>query len=228
MAKILLIEDDQDLAELYQSVLRHANYSVDWAYHGHHALDFLESNKYDLIITDLMMPEGDGYGLIDDIRGMGLDLPILIITAKAGLEDKRQGFLKGADDYMVKPIDVDEMVLRVEALLRRYKIVNQASLQIGDFRLDEAQLKIFYQDQTIELALKEFQLLFKLLSYPNQIFTRRQLMDDIWGLDSDSDERTVDVHIKRIRDHLKELPNFTDFQIITVRGLGYKAEVQHV
>ena len=173
-----------------------------------------------MIITDVMMPEMDGYEFSGLLREAGDETPILMITAKDTFEDKKKGFRIGIDDYMVKPIDVNEMVLRVEALLRRAKILHENELRMGNTTLYQETLQIEENDNRMELPQKEFQLLYKLLAYPNKIFTRQQLMDEIWGYDSDSDERTVDVHIKRLRDKLHKN---IDFQIVTVRGLGYKA-----
>ena len=165
----------------------------------------------------------DGYTLTDTLRKSNYNLPILMITAKETLEDKKRGFLVGTDDYMVKPIDMDEMLLRVAALLRRSRIMNEHKLTIGEVVLEYDTLTIYNKEETIVLPKKEFYLLFKLLSYPRKIFTRQQLMDEIWGLEAETDERTVDVHIKRLRE---KLSSFAEFEIVTVRGLGYKAEIR--
>ena len=169
-----------------------------------------------------MMPNIDGFEFASLMRDAGLEVPILMITARDSLEDKKRGFKLGVDDYMVKPIDLDEMVLRVEALLRRAKIAHTKQLNINQTTLDQNSYTVSFLEQQITLPQKEFQLLYKLLSYPDKIFTRQQLMDEIWGLDSDTDERTIDVHIKRLRDRF--IDNL-DFEIVTVRGLGYKAVV---
>ena len=169
-----------------------------------------------------MMPNMDGYELIEELRNAGFTLPVLMVTAKETFEDKKKGFLVGTDDYMVKPIDMDEMLLRVAALLRRANIANEHKLQLGDgVLLDYDSLTVRAHGKLFELPKKEFYLLFKLLSYPKKIFTRQQLMDEIWGMDAEADERTVDVHIKRLREKFENLP---EFKIITIRGLGYKAE----
>ena len=189
---------------------------------GQQALDLLEKIYVDLIITDVMMPNIDGFEFASLMRDAGLEVPILMITARDSLDDKKRGFKLGVDDYMVKPIDLDEMVLRVEALLRRAKIAHTKQLNINKTTLDQNSYTVSFLDQQITLPQKEFQLLYKLLSYPDKIFTRQQLMDEIWGLDSDTDERTIDVHIKRLRDRF--IDNL-DFEIVTVRGLGYKAVV---
>jgi DNA-binding response OmpR family regulator len=222
MITILVVEDNPNIRKLYYSYLARVGYQVIEAVDGLNALNVLEHNKVDLMIVDVMMPRMDGYHLTETLRTSGFDFPILMITAKDRFEDKKTGFTLGSDDYMVKPIDFDEMVLRVEALLRRAKIVNEHVLHIGEVRLDEDHLSISKGELEITLPKKEFQLLFKLLSYPGKIFTRQQLMEEFWGLDVETDERTVDVHIKRLREKMEI---FEAFEIRTVRGLGYKAEV---
>ncbi|MBE6172822.1 MULTISPECIES: response regulator transcription factor [Enterococcus] len=222
MNRILLVEDDERLQQLYQSVLERAGFLVFAVANGTEALKQLESTQVDVIITDIMMPEMDGYELLETLRSSRVETPVLIITAKADFEDKKKGFQLGTDDYMTKPVDVNEMVLRVEALLRRAKINHSHQLNIGQTSLNQETYEVIKQDQAILLPQKEFQLLYKLLSYPNKIFTRQQLMDDIWGLDTNTEERTIDVHIKRLRTRFIEND---DFQIITVRGLGYKAVI---
>ncbi|OJG62105.1 DNA-binding response regulator [Enterococcus mundtii] len=222
MNRILLVEDDERLQQLYQSVLERAGFLVFAVANGTEALKQLESTQVDVIITDIMMPVMDGYELLETLRSSRVETPVLIITAKADFEDKKKGFQLGTDDYMTKPVDVNEMVLRVEALLRRAKINHSHQLNIGQTSLNQETYEVIKQDQAILLPQKEFQLLYKLLSYPNKIFTRQQLMDDIWGLDTNTEERTIDVHIKRLRTRFIEND---DFQIITVRGLGYKAVI---
>jgi two-component system, OmpR family, response regulator len=221
MINILIVEDDKNLRRLMEVFLKQNGYEVFLAQDGEKAIEIFEDKHIDLIVCDIMMPKVNGYQLVKDLRNSNYDLPILMVTAKETIEDKRKGFLVGVDDYMVKPIDLDEMILRVKALLRRAKISNEHKLIIGDVILDNSSLTVTRNNKVIELAKKEFYLLFKLLSYPKQIFTRNQLMEEIWGMDIESDERTVDVHIKRIREKLKD---FNEFKIITVRGLGYKAE----
>ncbi|MFP1649215.1 MULTISPECIES: response regulator transcription factor [Enterococcus] len=222
MNRILLVEDDERLQQLYQSVLERAGFLVFAVANGTEALKRLESTQVDVIITDIMMPVMDGYELLETLRSSRVETPVLIITAKADFEDKKKGFQLGTDDYMTKPVDVNEMVLRVEALLRRAKINHSHQLNIGQTSLNQETYEVIKQDQAILLPQKEFQLLYKLLSYPNKIFTRQQLMDDIWGLDTNTEERTIDVHIKRLRTRFIEND---DFQIMTVRGLGYKAVI---
>ncbi|MDA9460163.1 Two-component response regulator colocalized with HrtAB transporter [Enterococcus mundtii 3F] len=222
MNRILLVEDDERLQQLYQSVLERAGFLVFAVANGTEALKQLESTQVEVIITDIMMPVMDGYELLETLRSSRIETPVLIITAKADFEDKKKGFQLGTDDYMTKPVDVNEMVLRVEALLRRAKINHSHQLNIGQTSLNQETYEVIKQGQAILLPQKEFQLLYKLLSYPNKIFTRQQLMDDIWGLDTNTEERTIDVHIKRLRTRFIEND---DFQIITVRGLGYKAVI---
>lgn len=221
MVNILVVEDDKNLQKLMMTVLKQNGYNVLTAKDGIEALKLLETSNVELIICDIMMPNMDGYELTEILRKSNYNMPILMATAKDTFDDKKKGFLMGTDDYMVKPIDIDEMLLRVTALLRRSRIINENHLTIGEVELDYNNLSITKKGETIILPKKEFYLLFKLLSYPKQTFTRQQLMDDIWGMDSEADERTVDVHIKRLRE---KLTGFEEFEIITVRGLGYKAE----
>ncbi|MEH6908259.1 DNA-binding response regulator [Bacillus sp. AFS006103] len=220
MFKILVVEDNKNLLVLMRSRLEQSGYGVLLAENGQQALRVLESFQVDLIISDIMMPHMDGFELIESLREANLNMPILIVTAKEGFEDKERGFRLGTDDYMVKPIDMNEMILRVAALLRRAQINNERKIVIGEVVLDYNTLTVSGPDFLVELPKKEFLLLFKLLSYPKQIFTREQLMSEIWGMDSDSDERTVDGHIKKLRKKFEERP---EFKIVTIRGLGYKA-----
>lgn len=222
MFHILVAEDDKNLRRLMAAYLEQSGYEVYHAEDGEAALSILVSTHIDLIISDIMMPNMDGYELVEELRNAGFTLPVLMVTAKETFEDKKKGFLVGTDDYMVKPIDMDEMLLRVAALLRRANIANEHKLQLGDgVLLDYDSLTVRAHGKLFELPKKEFYLLFKLLSYPKKIFTRQQLMDEIWGMDAEADERTVDVHIKRLREKFENLP---EFKIITIRGLGYKAE----
>jgi DNA-binding response OmpR family regulator len=222
MFHILVAEDDKNLRRLMAAYLEQSGYEVYHAEDGEAALSILDSTHIDLIISDIMMPNMDGYELVEELRNAGFTLPVLMVTAKETFEDKKKGFLVGTDDYMVKPIDMDEMLLRVAALLRRANIANEHKLQLGDgVLLDYDSLTVRAHGKLFELPKKEFYLLFKLLSYPKKIFTRQQLMDEIWGMDAEADERTVDVHIKRLREKFENLP---EFKIITIRGLGYKAE----
>lgn len=220
MNRILVIEDEPNLIRLYERVLSDHHFEVVTAENGEQGLIKLEAVHVDLVITDIMMPDMDGFLFTQLLRQSGYDLPILMITAKDSFNDKKRGFRLGADDYMVKPINLEEMLLRVEALLRRAKIAHEEELTVGQTTLNRQELTLRRKEEVLLLRNKEFQLLYKLLSYPNKIFTRQQLMDEIWGLDNLSDERTVDVHIKRLREKLQSNP---DFAITTIRGLGYKA-----
>ena len=217
-----MVEDDVNTRKLMQAVLSQNGYEPVPAADGVEALDILDKKHIDLILLDIMMPRMDGYEFTEIIRGnqMLRDIPILMVTARETPADKRKGFLIGTDDYMVKPVDEDEMILRIAALLRRSRIVNEHRLLVGGTLLDYDSFSVSSEGYISELPRKEFLLLYKLLSYPGKIFTRRQLMDEIWDMDSDTDERTVDVHINRLRDRFKGNP---DFDIVTVRGLGYKA-----
>lgn len=222
VVSILVVEDNKNLNILISDRLRIEGYNVFQAEDGEKALSIIENNKIDLLITDIMMPIMNGYKLVDVLRKSDYHIPILMVTAKESFEDKEKGFKVGTDDYMVKPININEMVLRVSALLRRSKIVDKNLLKIGDIVLNSETLTVEIENDIQELPKKEFYLLHKLLSYPKKIFTRQQLLDDIWGIDSYVDERTVDSHIKKLR---KKFNNVNEFKIITIRGLGYKVEV---
>ena len=220
MFRILVAEDDKGTRTLMQDVLTDAGYQPILAENGEQALEALEHKHVDLIIMDIMMPKMDGYELLRELREAKIDIPVLMVTAKQAPDDKKKGFRLGTDDYMTKPVDEEEMLLRIAALLRRAKIAADRRVTAGGTELLFDSLTVKQGDLTTELPQKEFLLLYKLLSYPGKIFTRRQLMDEIWDLDSDSDEHTVNVHINRLRDRFKDN---TDFEIVTVRGLGYKA-----
>ena len=220
MFNIMIVEDDANQRKLMQSVLLQYGYTVTQAGDGQEALDLLDKKHVDLIILDIMMPKMDGFEFTSTLRQSGCNIPILMVSAKQSPIDKRKGFIIGTDDYMTKPVDEEEMVLRVGALLRRSRIANERKLTLGSTTLHYDSLSVEYGDETQELPQKEFLLLFKLLSYPNKIFTRRQLMDEIWDMESESDERTVDVHVSRLREKFR---GCEDFEIVTVRGLGYKA-----
>lgn len=221
MLKILVVEDDRELRRLFAHVLIKNGYSVKEVSNGREALDAIEEEHYDLVISDIMMPEMDGYELVRSLRDAGNTTPILMITAKDAFDDMRMGFLSGTDDYMVKPINVNEMVLRVQALLRRAQMINERRQSIGGTVLEYDTFTVTFRDKKMVLPQKEFMLLYKLVSYPGRIFTRQQLMDDIWGYDSNSDTHTIDVHIGRLRERLRENE---DFSIVTMRGVGYKVE----
>lgn len=213
MFNILVAEDDRDLRELFCAVLNDNGYLTHPAADGEEALQIIDREYIDLVISDIMMPHVDGYELIRALRDARYTLPILLITAKDGIRDKEMGFRYGTDDYMVKPVDVNEMLWRVQA-------VNQRMLQVGSTVLDCDSLTITQNGEKLELPQKEFFLLFKLLSSTGRIFTRRQIIDEIWGVDFEADSHTLDVHISRLREKCKNNP---DFEIVTHRGLGYKA-----
>ena len=222
MFNILVIEDNKNMRKLICATLKQNGYSTFEAEDGEVGLDVLDTTHIDLIICDIMMPNMDGYEFTETLRDGHCEIPIIIVTAKEELEDKKKGFSIGADDYMVKPIDFEELILRIGAILRRSKIVNDHKITIGNTVLDYNSLSVTSNGECNTLPKKEFYLLFKLVSSPDTIFTRRQLLDEIWGMESMADERTVDVHIKRIRERYRDSK---DFEIITVRGLGYKAVI---
>lgn len=223
MFKILVVEDDKNLRKLMTTYLKRNGYITYEATNGVEALDIIDTNYVDLIISDIMMKEMDGYELTKSLRDANYTIPILLVTAKSTIADKKEGFLLGADDYMVKPINMEELLLRVKVLLKRANAANETKLIIGNMIIDYKQMSIVYKGKNYQLAQKEFQLLYKLLSTPDTIFTRQELMEEIWGLESESDFRTVDVHIKRIREKLKDI---TEFEIATIRGIGYKAIIK--
>ena len=222
MLKILIAEDDRELRQLFSHVLMKNGYTVRGVSNGREALDALDKEYYDLIIliiSDIMMPEIDGYELVRQLRGVGNNTPVLMITAKSTFDDMRLGFLSGTDDYMVKPVNVNEMVLRVGALLRRSQMINERRQVIGDTVLECDSLTVTTPQESFVLPQKEFMVLYKMASFPGRIFTRQQLMDEIWGYDNESDTHTVDVHIGRLRERFRDS---RDFKIVTIRGVGYK------
>ena len=223
MFNILVIEDNKNMRKLICATLKQNGYSTFEAEDGEVGLDVLDTTHIDLIICDIMMPNMDGYEFTETLRDGHCETPIIIVTAKEQLEDKKKGFSIGADDYMVKPIDFEELILRIGAILRRSKIVNDHKITIGNTILDYNSLSVTSNGECNTLPKKEFYLLFKLVSSPDTIFTRRQLLDEIWGMESMADERTVDVHIKRIRERYRDS---NDFEIVTVRGLVYKAVIK--
>lgn len=219
MFRILIVEDDTNTRKLMKAVLSTNGYMTFTASDGLEALEVLDTEHIDLIILDVMMPKMDGYELTEELRASGYELPILMVTAKQMAADKRKGFIVGTDDYMTKPVDEEEMLLRIKALLRRAQIVSDHKLIIGEVVLDYDALTVSRGQEIQTLPQKEFYLLYKLLAYPNKIFTRIQLMDEIWGMESESTDYTVNVHINRLRKRFDKYPEFT---IETVRGLGYK------
>lgn len=220
MPNILVVEDDKALNKLICTVLERDDHNVFPAFDGIDALHQLDSTHIDIMVTDVMMPNIDGYELVESIRAINSSMPILFVTARGAFNDKLRGFNLGADDYMVKPIDINELILRVNALLRRSKIANERRLVIGSTVLDSDAYSVTFNGETVTLPQKEFLLLFKLLSYPDRVFTRFEIMDEIWGYESESDEKTINVHISKLRSRYENNP---DFDIMTVRGLGYKA-----
>jgi Response regulators consisting of a CheY-like receiver domain and a winged-helix DNA-binding domain len=220
MFRIMVVEDDEDTRKLMEAVLVASGYAVVLANDGLDAQGKMGSHHVDLIILDIMMPRMDGYEFTRALRQANNDVPILMVTAMESSVHKRKGFLVGTDDYMVKPVDEEEMLLRIKALLRRSRIVNERRLIVGRTTLDYDALTVSREGSVQELPNKEFMLLYKMLSYPNTIFTRRSLMNEIWDMNSETDMRTVDVHVNRLRERFKEND---DFAIVTVRGLGYKA-----
>lgn len=221
MSKILIAEDDIELRELFTHVLEKNGYFVTGVSDGRAALNAIESSYYDLVISDIMMPEMDGYELVNALRESGNNIPVLTITAKDAFDDMRLGFLSGMDDYMVKPVNVNEMVLRVGALLRRAQVMSERRLTIGSTVMECDSLTVISGGESMVLPQKEFMLLYKMASYIGKIFTRQQMMDEIWGYDAMGDTHTVDVHIGRLRERFKDNE---DFKIVTIRGIGYKVE----
>lgn len=220
MFKILVAEDDVSTNRLFCTILRRAGYEPISAFDGEEALNKMGLYQIDLLLCDVMMPKLDGFSLTRTIRESGSLLPILMVTARALPEDKHQGFLVGTDDYITKPVDKKEMLLRIKALLRRARIVDERKITVGDAVLDYDTRIVHRGHESFSLPPKEFELLYKLLAYPDRTFTRLQLLDEIWGLDSETDERTVTVHINRLRTRFYDWP---EFEIQTVRGLGYRA-----
>jgi DNA-binding response OmpR family regulator len=220
MFQILVVDDDKNTRMLLKAVLQAENYTVFTAENGEDALGMMDKEHIDLVVLDIMMPKMDGYAFTKLLRENNNNLPILMVSAKQLPADKQKGFLVGTDDYMTKPIDEVEMLLRIKALLRRARIVNERRIVVGDAVLDYDALTVTRNGETQELPQKEFMLLYKLLSYPGKIFTRIQLMDEIWGMESDTGWETVTVHIGRLR---KRFEGWPEFEIISVRGLGYKA-----
>ena len=219
MNKILIAEDDQELRQLFTHVLEKNGFSVTGVSNGKEALDSMKNDYFDVVISDIMMPVMDGYEFVKQLRESGNTTPVLMITAKDAFDDMRQGFLSGTDDYMVKPININEMILRVQALLRRAQMINDRRQVIGETIMECDSLTVTTPKESFILPQKEFMLLYKMASYPSRIFTRQQLMDEIWGYESDSDTHTVDVHIGRLRERFRDNK---DFEIVTMRGVGYK------
>lgn len=220
MFHILVVDDDKNTRMYFQAVLEKNGYTSSIATDGEEALEILSREHIDLVVLDIMMPRMDGYEFTKTLREGDNNLPILMVSAKQLPTDKNKGFAVGTDDYMTKPVDQDEFLYRIKALLRRARIANERKIVIGDVVIDYDSLTVTKNGETQELPQKEFLLLYKLLSYPGKIFTRIQLMDEIWGVESETGWETVTVHIGRLR---KRFENFDEFEIESVRGLGYKA-----
>ena len=220
MFQILIVEDDKELSQLFQKVLEKNGYQVKSASDGALALEILDKEYIDLIISDIMMPVMDGYELVSELRSVGYQIPVLMITAKGNFDDMRQGFLSGSDDYMVKPVELAELEMRVRALLRRTNIEMERRLIVGNLEMDADGMTATIDGEEIPVTTREFNILYKLLSYPKKTFTRAQLMDEFWGLDSGTSLRAVDVYVTKLRDKFSTCDGF---EIKTVRGLGYKA-----
>lgn len=223
MLKILIAEDDVELRHLFTHVLIKNGYDVTGVDNGKKALDTLTNDYYDLLISDIMMPVMDGYELVRSLREVNKTIPVMMITAKDAFDDMRLGFLSGTDDYLVKPVNVNEMVLRVGALIRRAQMITERKLTIGSTVMECDSMTVIHDGVSSVLPQKEFMLLYKMASYPGRIFTRQQLMDEIWGYDTGTDSHTVDVHIGRLRDRFRDEK---DFRIVTMRGVGYKVVKQ--
>lgn len=224
MFQILIVEDDKNTLRLMKTVLMRDGYKTFQAENGLDAFEIINKQHIDLIVLDVMMPVMDGYEFTEHLRSVKNNTPILMVTAKQLPEDKCKGFIVGTDDYMVKPVNEEEMLLRIKALLRRYKIANEHKLNIGSVSLDYDSLTVIKSGISQTLPQKEFYLLYKLLSYPDKIFTRIQLMDEIWGMDSESSDTTINVHINRLR---KKFGEWQEFEIISIRGIGYKAVIKN-
>ena len=220
MINILVADDDKNTRLLMKAILEAEHYRVFTAVDGQDALGVLDREHIDLVVLDIMMPNMDGYEFTETLRQSDNTLPILMVSARQQPEDKRRGFLVGTDDYITKPIDEEEMLLRIKALLRRAKIVSDRRIVIGEVVLDYDSFTVSRPGQVQELPQKEFLLLYKLLSYPGKIFTRIQLMDEIWGMDCETGWETVTVHVGRLR---KRFEGWKEFSVESVRGLGYKA-----
>ena len=220
--RILIVEDEVRLAEALAQIMAEQKYQVDQVHNGADGLDYALTAQYDVIVLDVMLPKLDGLEVARRLRSAHVSTPILMLTARDEISDKVKGLDCGADDYMTKPVNYEELTWRINALLRRAHIASERRIVIGPVVLDSNTYTVSRGEQVLELPKKEFELLYKLLSYPGQIFTRNQLLDDIWGFDSESGEDTVKTHISRLRNKLRDIP---EFRIVTIKGLGYKAEI---
>lgn len=223
MFKILVVEDDHELNHAVCSYLARNGYEAVGCLHANQAYDAMYGNLFDMIISDIMMPDIDGYEFAQTVRKLNQEIPILFMSARDDLASKQHGFRIGIDDYMVKPIELDELTLRIEALLRRAKIASNKQLCIGNLTMDVQEHTAYLKEEEIPLTVREFNLLYKLLSYPKKTFTRSQLMDEFWDMETSSGPRTVDVYMTKLRDKFSACD---DFEIVTVHGLGYKAVIK--
>ena len=220
MINVLVIEDEENIRTIIKKVLTREGYKVLEAGSAEEGLEIIDKNPVNLIVLDVTLPNMDGYEFTKELRSSHMEIPILMATARQLPMDKHKGFIVGTDDYMTKPLDMDEFILRIKALLRRSKIVSERKIQIGKVTLDYDSLTVTRENEKTTLPQKEFYLLYKLLSYPDKIFTRLELMDEIWGYETDSEDTTINVHINRLR---KKFENYPEFEIKAIRGLGYKA-----
>ena len=223
MFKILIVEDDRELNKAVCSFLNHSGYEAVGCLSASDAYDAMYDNVFDLIVSDIMMPEIDGFEFAQNVRELSEDIPILFMTARDDIASKQRGFRIGVDDYMVKPIDLDELFLRIGALLRRAKIASSKKLEVGSFTMDADEHMAYLDGEEISMTNREFSILYKLLSYPKKTFTRTQLMDEFWGADTETAPRAVDVYMTKLR---SKLASCDDFEIVTVHGLGYKAVIK--
>ena len=222
MATILVVEDDKNTRILTMTRLKN-RFEILEAEDGEKALDIIYNKHIDLIVADVMMPKMDGYELIKTIREDGNKTPVIFLTAKQAFEDKKEGFLLGIDDYLTKPVNYDELIWRIDALLRRTDVSTENKIQIGDLVVDNKNYMVTYKENIIELSKKEFELLYKLISYPNKVFTKVQLLDEIWGYETESMEETIKTHMSKLRNKLNEVE---DIEIVTLKGFGYKLQVK--
>lgn len=220
MFKILLVEDDKELNKTVCTYLNKNGYDTVGCLDANDAYNEMYGNVFDLIISDIMMPKIDGFEFAETVRSLNQEIPILFMTARDDFTSKQRGYRIGIDDYMVKPIDLDELLLKIGALLRRAKIANSKKLIVGKLTLDAEERSAVFDSEDIPLTVREFNLLYKLLSYPKKTFTRSQLMNEFWDVETESSSRTVDVYMRKLREKLADCD---DFEIVTVHGLGYKA-----
>ena len=220
MVNILVVEDDAKLNQIVCTYLNDSGYNAKGCLNPHEAYDLMYNSLYDMIISDIMMPEIDGFEFAETVRQLNKTIPILFMTARDDIMSKQKGFKLGIDDYMVKPINFDELIMRVSALLRRANIIEEKKMVVGNLTMDADAMTAEIDGEEVALTLREFNILYKLLSYPKKTLSRAQLMDEFWGVDSETSLRAVDVYVTKLRDKLSECDGF---QIVTVRGLGYKA-----